>query len=196
MARIVAELPAGAWRALQVREGATGPLVFEFAAVRVWAVRHRKPGLPIWLLVRRSLEETPEVKYYVSNAEAETTLEVLALVACSRHEVEEFFEDCKGYLGMARYETRSWTGWHHHMTLVALAHLFVTLTRLGLKNKVPELTLDRTVRLLAAAFEEPVLRLERAIDLVDYHVRRNKAAKASHDKTWKKKHKKVKYLRL
>ena len=33
-------------------------------------------------------------------------------------------------------------------------------------------------------------------DPVDYHVRRNKVARASHDKTWKKKHKKVKYLRL
>ena len=61
---------------------------------------------------------------------------------------------------------------------------------------MPELTLDRTVRLLEAALEEPGLRLERAIDLVDYHVRRNKVAKASHDKTWRKKHKKVKFLRL
>jgi hypothetical protein len=63
---------------------------------------------------------------------------------------------------------------------------------------VPELTLDRTVRLLEAALEEPEpeLRLERAAYLVDYHVGRNKVAKASHDKTWKKKHKKVKFLRL
>jgi SRSO17 transposase len=135
VAAIAAALPAGAWSRLQVREGATGPLVFEFAAVRVWAVRHRKPGPPIWLLIRRSLEEAPEVKYYVSNGDAETTLGVLASVACSRHQVEDFFEDGKGYLGMAQYETRSWTGWHHHMTLVALAHLFVTLTRLGLKKK-------------------------------------------------------------
>ena len=60
---------------------------------------------------------------------------VLALVACSRHRVEEFFEDGKGYLGMAQYETRSWVGWHHHMTLVGLAHLFVTLARLRLKKK-------------------------------------------------------------
>lgn len=52
------------------------------------------------------------------------------------------------------------------------------------------------MRLLEAAWEEPGLRLERAIELVDYHVRRNKVAKASHDKTWKKKHKKVKFLRL
>jgi hypothetical protein len=52
------------------------------------------------------------------------------------------------------------------------------------------------VRLLEAAWAEPELKLERAIDLVDYHVRRNRVAKASHDKTWKKKHKKVKFLRL
>ena len=193
---LAADLPEGAWQRLQVREGAVGPLVFEFAAVRVWAVRHRKPGPPIWVLIRRSLEETPEVKYYVSNGDAETPLGVLALVACSRHQVEDFFEDTKGYLGLAQYETRSWVGWHHHMTLVGLAHLFVTLTRRRLQHQVPELTLDRTVRLLEAALEEPELRLPRAVALVEYHVDRNKIAKASHDKTWKKKHRGVKYLRL
>jgi len=76
-------LPASAWQALQVREGATGPLVFEFAAVRVWRLRHRKPGPPAWLLIRRSLEAKPEVKYYVSNADAQTPLSTLALVACT-----------------------------------------------------------------------------------------------------------------
>jgi hypothetical protein len=179
-----------------VREGATGPLVFEFAAVRVWAMRHRKPGPPAWLLIRRSLEDKPEVKYYVSNADAETPISTLALVACTRHRVEDFFEDCKSYLGMAQYETRSWVGWHHHMALVGLAHLFVTLTRRRLQHQVPELTLDRTVRLLEAALEEPELRLPRAVALVEYHVDRNKIAKASHDKTWKTKHEGVKYLRL
>ena len=94
--------------------------------MRVWAVRHRKPGPPIWLLIRRSLEEAPEVKYYVSNGDAETPLGVLALVACTRHRVEEFFEDAKSYLGMAQYETRSWVGWHHHMKRPIL---FITLTR-------------------------------------------------------------------
>jgi len=135
VAELAKGLPADAWQRLQVREGAVGPLVFEFAAVRAWAVRHRKPGPPIWVLVRRSLEETPEVKYYVSNGDAETPLGVLALVACTRHQVEDFFEDSKGYLGLAQYETRSWVGWHHHVTLVGLAHLFVGLTRLRLKKK-------------------------------------------------------------
>jgi SRSO17 transposase len=196
VAALAAALPGSAWRALQVREGAVGPLVFECAAVRVWAMRHRKPGPPVWLLIRRALGEKPEVKYYVSNADGETPLSTLALVACTRCRVEEFFEDCKSYLGMAQYETRSWIGWHHHMTLVGLAHLFVTLTRRRLQHQVPELTLDRTVRLLEAALEEPELRLPRAVALVEYHIDRNKIAKASHDKTWEKKHKGVKYLRL
>jgi SRSO17 transposase len=132
---LAAELPGSAWRALQVRDGALGPLVFEFAAVRVWGMRHRKPGPPAWLLIRRSLGEDPEFRYYVSNAGAETPLSTLALVACTRCRVEEFFEDCKSYLGMTQYETRSYVGWHHHMTLVGLAHLFVTLARKRLQKK-------------------------------------------------------------
>ena len=99
------------------------------------AMRHRKPGPPSWLLIRRSLGAEPELKYYISNADAETPLSTLALVACTRCRVEEFFEDCKSYLGMAQYETRSWVGWHHHMTLVGLAHLFVTLARRRLQKK-------------------------------------------------------------
>jgi SRSO17 transposase len=132
---IANELPASAWTALQVREGATGPLVFEFAAIRVWGLRHRKPGPPSWLLIRRSLGAEAELKYYVSNADAEAPLSTLALVACTRCRVEEFLEDCKSYLGMTQYETRSWVGWHHHMTLVGLAHLFVTLVQQRLRKK-------------------------------------------------------------
>jgi SRSO17 transposase len=132
---VVSSLGPEAWQALCVGRGAKGPLVYEFAAVRVWAVRHGQAGPPIWLLVRRSLEPTPEVKYYVSNAEASTPLGVLARVASTRHEVEEYFEDAKSYLGMAQYETRSWVGWHHHMSLVGMAHLFITLTRRDLKKK-------------------------------------------------------------
>ena len=135
VAALAADLPGSSWQVLQVREGAVGPLVFAFAAVRVWAMRHGKPGPPAWLLIRRSLEDQPEVKYYISNAEGETPLSTLALVACTRCRVEEFFEDCKSYLGMTQYETRSWVGWHHHMTLVGLAHLFVTLARRRLQKK-------------------------------------------------------------
>src|SRR5262249_17628525 len=132
---IADELPISAWKTLHVREGAVGPLVFEFAAVRVWGIRHRKPGPLSWLLIRRSLGSEPELKFYVPDGDAATPLSTLALVACTRCRVEEFLEDCKSYLGMTQYETRSWVGWHHHMTLVGLAHLFVTLVQRRLQKK-------------------------------------------------------------
>jgi hypothetical protein len=110
--------------------------------------------------------------------------------------VEEFVEDAKTSLGLAPDETRSDLGWHLHLSLVEVPHLFVTLTHAALKKKVPELTFDRTVRLLRWAFEAGSLSLSRAILLVDYHIRRNAIARASHEKTWRLKHKKVEFLLL
>jgi SRSO17 transposase len=135
VAEVAASLPAAAWRVLCLREGSGEPVAFEFAAVRVWAMRDQGPGPAVWLLVRRPVGGDGEVKYYLSNAPAETPLETLALVSGCRHRVEEYFEDGKSYLGMGQYECRSWAGWHHHMTLVAVAHLLVTRTHLRLKKK-------------------------------------------------------------
>jgi len=50
------------------------------------------------------------------------------------HTIETCFEDSKQLLGMGDYEVRSWTGWHHHMTLVILAHFFVVRMSLRLKK--------------------------------------------------------------
>jgi len=134
---IAQSLPPSAWQVLQLRPGAKGPLTFAFARVRVWAVRHRRPGSACWLLLQRSLEADAEAKYYISNAAADEPLETMALVTSTRYRVEEYFEEGKSYLGMAQYEARAWSSWHHHMSLVALAHLFVTLTRIRLKKKLP-----------------------------------------------------------
>jgi SRSO17 transposase len=190
---VAANLPAGAWHAYQLREGARGPLVFEFAAVRVWAVRHRKPGPPIWLLMRRSLAAEPEIKYYVSNADAATPLEQMALVNGCRIRVEEYFQDGKTHLGMSQYEARGWPSWHHHMSLVALAHLLVTLTRIDLKKKVSDLTLDLALRVLRIALSRPILTEWDAIKIIEYHLERNRTARTSHRKTWFENHKKVRF---
>lgn len=129
-----ASLPQSAWQTLPLRDGAKGPLMFEFAAVRVWQVRHRKPGPASWLVIRRSLEANPETKYSLSNADADVPLTPLAPVTGVRWRVEELFEDGKGFLGMRDYQARAWTSWHHHLALVAVAHLFVTVTRTRLKK--------------------------------------------------------------
>ena len=181
-------IPTKTWRVIQLREGAKGPLAYEFARLRVWSVRHRHAGPQVWLLIRRSLEPVPEVKYYISNAEPDVPLDTMALVTGSRWPVEEFFEDAKGKLGMAQYEARSWTSWHHHMSLVALAHLYVMQVRRDVKRKTPEFTLDMAMRLLQAALPRPELNLKEAGELIDYYLDRNKQATESHRKTWLAKH--------
>ena len=65
------------------------------------------------------LGEGAELKYYISNADVETPLTTLALVACTRCQVEEFLEAAKVISASRSTETRSWVGWHHHVTLVA-----------------------------------------------------------------------------
>src|SRR5947209_1515135 len=86
-------LPAESWQVLCLREGSGEPVALEFAAVRVWAMRDRQPGPPIWVLIRRPVGGAGEVKYYVSNAPGQTPLAVLALVSGCRVRVEEYFED-------------------------------------------------------------------------------------------------------
>ena len=193
-AKAIAEgLQSTDWHALKLREGAKGPLAFEFARVRVWSVRHRKPGPATWLMIRRSLDKKhPEVKYYVSNADEQTPLEAMALVSGTRWRVEEYFEDAKGELGMADYEARAWTSWHHHMSLVALAHLFVTLTKRDVKEEFPELTLPMAMRLLKSTMSCPTLTEKEALRLTEYHLQRNAVARKSHRKSWLRKHKKRK----
>jgi hypothetical protein len=61
---------------------------------------------------------------------------------------------------------------------------------------LPDLTLDRSVRLLRSALAVPELGLEAAIRLVEYHIERNRIAKASHDKAWNAKHEGVQFLLL
>ena len=123
-----ATVPPERWQRYRILEGSKGPLVAEFVAVRVVMVRDGLPGPEGWLLVRRSVgnpDEAPEYKYYLSNAPAETPLVELVRVSGLRWPIEACFAECRQELGLDDYEARSWRGWHHHLTLVLLAHHFL-----------------------------------------------------------------------
>ena len=123
-----AHVPAGRWQRYRLLEGSKGPLVAEFIAVRVVAVRDRLPGPEGWLLVRRTAptdDAAAEYKYYLSNAPVETPQAQLVRVSGMRWPIEACFAEGRQELGLDHYETRSWRGWHHHTTLVLLAHHFL-----------------------------------------------------------------------
>jgi SRSO17 transposase len=188
---IIATLPAAAWQPIKLREGTKGPLVFEYARLRVWAVRHRRPGPAVWLVLQRSVDNAQEVKVWVSNADEQTPLELLAQAGATRFRVELFFEEAKGELGMGHYEARAWTSWHHHMALVSMAHLFATLVRHESRAEKEELTLRQSFELIRAAITRPPQTYDESVHLAEYYITRNATATRSHRKTWLQKHKRL-----
>lgn len=128
LAEIAAQVPAAQWQRYRILEGSKGPLVADFVALRAVAVRAGLPGPDVWLLLRRKISgpaDEAELKYYLSNAVAETPLAELVRVSGMRWPIESCFAEAKGELGLDHYEMRFWRGWHHHMTLVILAHHFL-----------------------------------------------------------------------
>ncbi|MBV7336840.1 IS701 family transposase [Chloroflexi bacterium TSY] len=110
----------------------------------------------------------------------ETSLDDFATVSALRWPIETIFEQAKQFLGLNEYETRSWLGWHHHMTLVILAFGFLARSQFFLKYDAPALTLPQVVELLHAVLPKPVLTLAETIERLRYKQRRLASAKRSH----------------
>jgi SRSO17 transposase len=132
--QMAAEAPAGVWKRYTIKEGAKGPISADFAFVRAVRKRRRRPGHEVWVIFRRSASDPTEIKYYLSNAPAEIAKTDLARQTGLRWPVETAIEEAKSELGMDHYETRTWRGWHHHMTLTFLAHHFLVRLRLKMKK--------------------------------------------------------------
>jgi SRSO17 transposase len=126
---LAAQVPADAWRAWTIKEGAKGPLVAEFAFLRAVAVRDDLPGPDVWVVLRRRLDDPAETKVYLSSAPAETAEETLVWLSGMRWPVESAIQESKSELGLDHYEGRGWVGWHHHTTMTLLAHHFLVRLR-------------------------------------------------------------------
>ena len=55
------------------------------------------------------------------------------------------------------------------------------------------MTLDMALRLLCSVLQRPKLTEDEAIAVVDYHLERNRVARRSYRRSWKKRHKKLKF---
>lgn len=137
VAEIAAALPASAWKRLAFREGSKGTQHSHFARVRFYPERDDLPGPELWLLIERSCEQQPYVKYYLSNAAVACPLLEMTQAGHRRYPIEECFLRGKDELGLGDYEVQGWRGWHHHQTLVMLAMWFLLLQqrRLGKKKR-------------------------------------------------------------
>jgi SRSO17 transposase len=132
-----------ALRTVAWREGVRGTLAARFLAlpVRPAGVKLRRAAageLPLaWLLCEWPEGAGEPVKYWLSNLPRETSLERLVALAMLRWRIEHDYRELKDGLGLDHFEGRSFRGWHHHVTLVSLAHAFLTLERLNPKALAP-----------------------------------------------------------
>lgn len=123
-------LPKKAWKLFTVRDGTKGPLQVWAAWTRVVTKDDPSKKKSTWtrmerLLVIKTVGQQPQTKYFLNNAEQSVTLQEMVQAACTRWRVEDSFERAKGQAGLHHYEVRSWTGWHHHMTLGMMALWFL-----------------------------------------------------------------------
>ena len=80
------------------------------------------------LLIRRHIAEG-ELAYFTTWCPAGTPIERLVAVEGHRWAIEDSFETAKNELGLAHNETRSWHGWHRHVSLVMLTFAMMAVIR-------------------------------------------------------------------
>jgi SRSO17 transposase len=87
--------------------------------------------LPVrWLLAEWPTDKPEPTKYWLSNLPPTTPMVELVRLGKLRWRIEQDYRELKGALGLDHFEGRSFSGWHHHVTLVSVAHGFLTLERL------------------------------------------------------------------
>jgi SRSO17 transposase len=82
-----------------------------------------------WLLCEWPDGKHEPVKYWLSNLPDNTDLVDLVRLGKLRWRIEQDYRGLKDALGLDHYEGRTYPGWNHHVTLVSVAHAFLTPER-------------------------------------------------------------------
>jgi SRSO17 transposase len=131
---IAQALPASAWTRLSAGDGTKGPRLYDWAYLGLAdldAAEYDDTRIGLWtrgLLIRRSLADG-EPAFFSTWCPAGTTIETLVAVEGHRWAIEDGFETAKNELGLDHNETRSWHGWHRHVSLVMLAFAMLAVIR-------------------------------------------------------------------
>lgn len=165
------------WRKITVRQSTKGPLTYEFLHERIWVWDKAKSTAKHWhLIIRRDSHTQSDYKYSLSNAPASTSVKRLAFMQSQRYWIERTFEDAKSESGMADYQLRGWVGWHHHMSLVMMAMLFMLTERISNKDEYPLLSCSDIETLLAHFLPRRDITVDAVLNQLDIRHKQRLAA--------------------
>lgn len=145
---IAQERAPSAWRRLSAGEGTKGARLHDWTYLELADIDAADYGerSSLWtrgLLIRRNIADD-ELAYFTTWCPAGTTIDTLVKIEGHRWAIEDSFETAKNELGLDHNETRSWHGFHRHVSLVMLAFAMTAAIR-HKANQAPPPKRIRTV---------------------------------------------------
>jgi SRSO17 transposase len=142
---IAKALQARDWQRLSAGAGTKGPRLhdwcyLELADLEAEDFNDENHGL--WtrgLLIRRNIADG-DLAYFTTWCPAGTSIATLVNVEGHRWAIEDSFETAKNEFGLDHNETRSWHGWHRHVSLVMLAFAMMAAIRHQANRPIPKKT--------------------------------------------------------
>ena len=144
-AEIVKTLDPSDWQRLSAGEGTKGPRLHDWCYLELAdldADEFNEASHGLWtrgLLIRRNITDG-EFAYFTTWCPAGTSIETLVNVEGHRWSIEDSFETAKNEFGLDHNETRSWHGWHRHVSLVMMAFAMMAAIRLQANQSTPKKT--------------------------------------------------------
>lgn len=105
------------------------------------------------LLIRRHVADG-DLAFFTTWCPAGTTMETLVGVEGHRWAIEDSFETAKNKLGLDHNETRSWHGWHRHVSLVMLAFAMLASIRTRANATPPKKNPDEATNMIRWSVQE------------------------------------------
>jgi SRSO17 transposase len=133
-ATIARDLDTSDWVRLSAGDGTKGPRLHDWAYLDLADLEASEFGANdsrTWtrgLLIRRAIADG-ELAFFSTWCPIGTSIETLVRIEGHRWAIEDSFETAKNELGLDHNETRSWHGWHRHVSLVMLAFAMMATIR-------------------------------------------------------------------
>ena len=133
------------WRRLSAGAGTKGPRLhdwcyLELADLEGEDFNHHSQVL--WtrgLLIRRNIANG-DLAYFTTWCPAGTSIKTLVSVEGHRWAIEDSFETAKNEFGLDHNKSRSWHGWHRHVSLVMLAFAMMAAIQHQANKPAPKKT--------------------------------------------------------